>query len=244
MPRIILLLALLAGAASSRAATPQINVGPLFDYLPATSSHLLKRIRNTGDGTAYVRVEVTRITFAADGTSSESPVDTAALARNADAAQGLIASPGRLIIAANGQQATRLVHRGARDQERYYRLRFIPVIPTVDEFSLSPAEAEQAVGLASSIQVFTGYGTILFVAPHSPRYDTQLQDNTVHNHGNATVVLDNLRYCEQAEPDRCTPGVLVHVRPGQKYALKVGPAQFARYDLREGDAQRKGDSRR
>ncbi|HFF3761906.1 CS1 fimbrial subunit B flags: Precursor [Stenotrophomonas forensis] len=244
MSRIVLLLASLAAAASSQAGTPQINVGPLFDYLPATSSHLLKRVRNTGDVTAYVRVEVTQIHFDAEGKPSEAPVDTAALVRNAGNAQGLIASPGRLIIAANGQQATRLVYRGLRDEEHYYRLRFIPVVPTADEFSLSEVQLQEASGLASAIHVFTGYGTILFVAPSVPRHDTRLEGNIVHNHGNTTVVLDNLRYCEQDRADDCSPGILAHVRPGQRYTLKSGPTRFARYDLLEGEARRSVDTRR
>lgn len=244
MSRIILLLTLLAAAASSHAVTPQINVGPLFDYLPANSSHLLKRIRNTGDVTAYVRVEVTQIHFDAEGKASESPVNTTALVRNEGTAQGLIASPGRLIIAANGQQATRLVYRGTRDEEHYYRLRFIPVVPRADEFSLNEAQVEEASGLASAIHVFTGYGTILFVAPTAPRYDTRFEGGIVHNQGNATVVLDNLRYCEQDRVDECSAGILAHVRPGQHYALKAGPTQFARYELLEGEAKRSMDSRR
>jgi len=241
---VLLLLSLLAIAPASHAGTPQISVGPLFDYLPANSSHLLKRIRNTGEGTAYVRVEVSQMQFNDDGKPVEVPVDTAALARNADGAEGLIASPGRLIIAANGQQATRLVYRGARDEERYFRLRFIPVVPTTDEFSLSEAQAQEAAGLSSAIHVFTGYGTILFVPPANPRYDTRIEGNIVHNQGNATLVLDNLRYCEQASPDSCTPGVLAHVRPGNSYELNAGPARFARFDLLEGDAKRRVDARR
>lgn len=240
----LLLLSMLAIAPASHAGTPQISVGPLFDYLPANSSHLLKRIRNTGEGTAYVRVEVSQMQFNEYGKSVEVPVDTAALARSADGAEGLIASPGRLIIAANGQQATRLVYRGSRDEERYFRLRFIPVVPTTDEFSLSEAQAQEAAGLNSAIHVFTGYGTILFVPPANPRYDTRIEGNIVHNQGNATVVLDNLRYCEQANPDTCTPGVLAHVRPGNSYQLNAGPARFARFDLLEGDAKRRVDARR
>ena len=244
MPRVLcsILLALLAG--SAHAKTPQINVGVLFDYLQPTHSNLLKRIRNTGDATAYVRVEVTQMHFDADGKASETPVDTTALVRNTPDAQGVIASPSRLIIAGNGQQATRLVYRGARDQERYYRLRFIPVAPTAEDFSLSEEQAREAAELTSAIRVFTGYGTIFFVAPENPHYDTLIEQQQVRNRGNATVVLDNLRQCERDRPDTCTPGIIAHVRPGNSYALQAAGHQSLRFELREGDSQRSIDSRR
>ncbi|WP_137191053.1 CS1 fimbrial subunit B flags: Precursor [Stenotrophomonas rhizophila] len=237
-----LLLALVAG--TTHASTPQINVGALFDYLESTHSNLLKRIRNTGDATAYVRVDVTQMHFDADGKASETPVDGAALVRNDPGAHGVIASPSRLIIAGNGQQATRLIYRGARDQERYYRLRFIPVAPGAEEFSLSEEQAREAAELNASVRMFTGYGTILFIAPEHATYDTRLEEGRVYNDGNATVVLDNLRQCERARPDTCTPGIIVHVRPGRSYALQQADGQFTRYDLKEGDSQRSIDSRR
>lgn len=242
--RIAIFVALLAASGIASASPPSISVGPLFDYLQPGSSNLLKRIRNTGDVTAYVRVEVTRMHFDADGTVNESPVDTTALVRNADGVQGLIASPSRLIIAANGQQATRLVHRGSRDEEHYYRLRFIPVAPSADEFSLSEEEARAAVELTSSIKVFTGFGTILFVAPDNVRYDTRIEGNRIHNDGNATVVLDNVRQCDRTAPDTCDAGVLVHVRPGRSHVLAEDPARFHRFELMEGGSRRSIDSRR
>lgn len=82
-------------ASTAHARTPQINVGVLFDYLPPPHSNLLKRIRNTGDATAYVRVEVTQMHFDAEGKASETPVDGAALVRNDPATHGVIASRPR-----------------------------------------------------------------------------------------------------------------------------------------------------
>lgn len=242
--RIALFLALLAAAVSAAASPPSINVGPLFDYLQPANSNLLKRIRNTGEGTAYVRVEVTRMQFDAAGKATESPVDTTSLARNVAGAQGVIASPSRLIIAANGQQATRLVHRGNRNEEQYYRLRFIPVAPTAEEFSLTEEQARAAMEVTSSIQVFTGFGTILFVAPDNVRYDTRIEGNRIQNDGNATIVLDNMRQCDRAAPDVCDAGVLVHVRPGRSHVLAENPARFHRFELMEGGSRRSIDSRR
>lgn len=244
MSRVLFLALLLSVAFSSRGSQPQINVGLLFDYMPPESGNVLKRIRNTGDATAYVRVEVVQMHFDANGQVTESAVDTTALARSSAGAQGVIASPGRLIIAAHGQQATRLVYRGPRDEERYYRLRFIPVAPTADEFALSEAQASEAAAVASAVQVFTGFGTVLFIAPEQPRYNTRIESGQVHNDGNATIVLSNLRHCQSAEPDRCSPGTIVHVRPGRSHVLEEAPGQFSRYELREGSSRRMIDSRR
>ncbi len=108
------------------------------------------------------------------------------------------------------------------------------MVPSAEEFSLSDAQVREITGLTSAVRVFTGYGTVLFVAPRNTRYDTRVQDGHVPNGGNATVVLDNLRYCERSSPDR-------HARhhrpcrPGRTYALQADDSRFARYDLREGD---------
>lgn len=244
MPRLFIALLLCTLCSPAVAAPPQINVGPLFDYLPPTSSNLLKRIRNAGEVTAYVRVEVTQMHFDADGVVTETPVATTALVRNSTDAAGVIASPSRLIIAGNGQQATRLLYRGTRDAERYFRLRFIPVSPSADEFSLSEEQASAAAALTSSVQVFTGFGTIMFIAPEHTHYDTRVEHPQVRNHGNATVVLENLRYCERTKPDACSAGIIAHIRPGQSYALDVADTHFSRYDLREGETRRSIDSRR
>jgi hypothetical protein len=52
-----------------------------------------------------------------------------------------MASPARLIVPAKGMQGTRLLHMGARDTERYFRVRFVPVVPEKeDEFAVSSEE--------------------------------------------------------------------------------------------------------
>lgn len=239
-----LLLLLFAAAPDSRASPPQINVGALFDYLAPGSSSQLKRIRNTGENTAYVRVEVTQMHFQDDGKVTETAVDAAALSRNESGSHGVIASPNRLIIAANGQQPARLIYRGPRDVERYYRLRFIPVAPNAEEFALSEEQARQAQAVSSTVQLFTGFGTVYFVAPANVRYQTRVEGTVVHNEGNATVVLDNLRYCERSRPDACSAGIIAHIRPGRSYQLQAGADQYSRYDIREGDTRRRIDSRR
>ena len=54
-----------------------------------------------------------------------------------------MASPARLIVPANGMQGTRLLYMGERDRERYFRVRFVPVVPEKeDEFAVSSEERE------------------------------------------------------------------------------------------------------
>ncbi|AWH29569.1 CS1 fimbrial subunit B flags: Precursor [Stenotrophomonas sp. YAU14A_MKIMI4_1] len=237
MKRKLTLLAILAAVMFPvSAGTPRISVGSLFDYIDADKSQFLKRVRNGGDATAYVRVEVTRMRFDENGAVTEEPVDSAAIATNQAGASGLIASPSRLIIPANGgQQATRLIFRGERKVEQYYRVRYVPVIPNDGEFALdSQQAASYKQGVDAGVNVFTGFGTVVFVPPSSPHYETQVEGLTVHNGGNATVVLENVRRCEIDRPDQCSSSVKVHVRPGQKHSMADDEKTFVRYDLREG----------
>jgi len=246
MRRTLIALALTSLAATSHAASPQINVGPMFEYMPAGSSQYLKRVRNSGDATAYVRVEITRMNFDSAGKISETPVDAAALARNQTDASGLIASPSRMIIPANnGMQATRLIFRGQRDSEQYYRVRYVPVVPESGEFSLDEQQSEDYKrGMSAGVNVFTGFGTVVFVPPSNARYETRVEGGQVSNHGNATVVLDNVKTCQLAKPDQCVKGNKVHLRPGQSSALPADAAVYNRFDVIEGGNKRSVDSRR
>lgn len=111
-------------------AGPAINVGVVYDYLEGDRSSYLKRVYNGGTSTAFIKVNVLEIVYNADGTSREVPVasmtDAKGAATNRD---GLMASPARLIVPAGGRQGTRLLYMGQRDKERYFRVRFIPVVP-------------------------------------------------------------------------------------------------------------------
>ena len=58
-----------------------------------------------------------------------------------------MASPARLIVPAKGMQGTRLLHMGERDTERYFRVRFVPVVPEKeDEFAVSQRGARGLQG--------------------------------------------------------------------------------------------------
>jgi len=173
MKRFLLLIAVLAGTHAARAAAPNIHVGAMYEYLEPSRNTLLKRVRNSGDATAFVRVEIREVRYGTDGRPEEHAVDTSVIS-TAAGAQGLVASPSRLIVPAQSQQATRLLYQGDRSRERYYRVRFIPVLPqSLDEFALSETEsAEYGNALSAGVNVLTGYGVFVIVHPEAPQYDT------------------------------------------------------------------------
>ncbi|MFK3726111.1 molecular chaperone [Pseudomonas monteilii] len=216
-------------------AAPEINVGTLYDYLDAGSSTLLKRVRNGGDSTAFVKVSVAELVYDADGKSREIPLDDLPLAE-----RGLVVSPARLIVPARGMQAMRVLYRGDRSRERYFRLRFIPVLPERgDGFAVSAEEAK-AYGnsLKAGVQLLTGYGTLLFVRPKEVRYDTpvRMQDGRlqISNRGNSTVVLDHFRHCAP-QGHECAAAAKHHLLPGRTREFPGQPGRLYRFELQEGD---------
>jgi hypothetical protein len=121
-------------------AAPSINIGTVYDYLDGDKSTYLKRVFNGGDSTAFVKVNILEILYDADGKSQEVPLKSNTDGKSRD---GLMASPARLIVPANGMQGTRLLFMGERDRERYFRVRFVPVVPEKeDEFAVSGEERE------------------------------------------------------------------------------------------------------
>ncbi|MFM5206572.1 hypothetical protein ACEUAW_20345 [Aeromonas veronii] len=159
-------------------ASPDISVGTLYDYMSAEKTTLLKRVRNLGDETAFVKITLAEIVYGADGVPKERVLPE-------EGVRQLVTSPSRLIIPAGGSQATRFIYMGVRERERYFRVRFVPVKPQGDEITELPPPQQISAG----VSIMTGFGTILFVAPKETRYDTRIgRDNGalyVENRGNA-----------------------------------------------------------
>ena len=156
-------------------AGPQINVGTVYDYLDADKSTYLKRVFNSGDSTAFVKVNVLEIVYDTDGTPKEIPVATST---DGASRNGLMASPARLIVPAQGMQGTRLLYMGERDRERYFRVRFVPVVPEKeDEFAVSGEEREDyKKNLSAGVNVMTGFGTVFFVRPKDARFESVVSE--------------------------------------------------------------------
>ncbi|WP_433738884.1 molecular chaperone [Pseudomonas putida] len=223
-------------------AGPQINVGVVYDYLDGDKSTFLKRVFNGGDSTAFVKVNILEIVYDADGTSREIPLSTQA---DASARDGLMASPARLIVPANGMQGTRLLYMGEREKERYFRVRFVPVVPEKeDEFAVTAEEREDyKKGLSAGVNVLAGYGTIFFVRPKDTRYDSVINDAPgkyeVRNNGNTVVVIDEFKDCSVKKETECQPTTKHHIMAGKTFQFDKQSGREYRFTLIEGSATKK-----
>lgn len=218
-------------------AGPQINVGTVYDYLDADKSTYLKRVFNSGDATAFVKVNVLEIVYGADGTSQEIAVENAA---DGASRNGLMASPARLIVPAQGMQGTRLLYMGARDRERYFRVRFVPVVPEKeDEFVVTNEEREDYKNsLSAGVNVMTGFGTIFFVRPKDARFDTVVNDSANHyelrNNGNTVIIVDEFKSCSLTMDSDCGATTKHHVLAGKSFAFDKEKGREYRFFLIEG----------
>jgi hypothetical protein len=240
MKRVFLLIGL-SGFSLGLQAGPQINVGTVYDYLDGDKSTYLKRVFNSGDSTAFVKVNILEIVYDADGNATEVPVKSDPGATSRD---GLMASPARLIVPANGMQGTRLLFMGARDTERYFRVRFIPVVPEKeDEFAVSSDEREDyKKNLSAGVNVMTGFGTVFFVRPNNSRYDSQIDNGAstyrIRNNGNTSVVVDEFRNCSIKQENECEPTTKHHIRAGKEFAFDKKPGREYRFNLVEGASKK------
>ncbi|MBS2784179.1 hypothetical protein [Aeromonas salmonicida] len=219
----LILFLILSGNALS---SPDISVGTLYDYMSAEKSTLLKRVRNIGDETAFVKITLAEIVYGADGVPKERELPKEGLRQ-------LVTSPSRLIIPASSMQATRFIYIGERERERYFRVRFVPVKPQDDEITeLLPQQK-----ISAGVSILTGFGTILFVAPKETRYDTRIDHDNgalyVENRGNATVILDYLELCDIKETS-CSQPEKMHLLPGVKKRVSEDATRTVRFELIEG----------
>jgi P pilus assembly chaperone PapD len=239
--RRLLVLLVLGGFSLAVQAGPQINVGTVYDYLDADKSTYLKRVFNSGDSTAFVKVNILEIVYDAEGIPSEVPVKTQADLSSRD---GLMASPARLIVPAKGMQGTRLLLMGNRDTERYFRVRFIPVVPEKeDEFAVSSEERDEyKQNLSAGVNVMTGFGTVFFVRPQNSRYDTAVEDKPglyrLRNNGNTVVLIDEFRNCSLKDETDCEATTKHHIRAGNTFEFEKKPGREYRFNLVEGAAKK------
>lgn len=223
-------------------AGPSINVGVVYDYLDGDKSTYLKRVFNGGDSTAFVKVNILEIVYGADGTSREIPLTSQA---DASARDGLMASPARLIVPANGMQGTRLLYMGEREKERYFRVRFVPVVPEKeDEFAVSAEEREDyKKGLSAGVNVLAGYGTVFFVRPKDTRYESVIDNAAGHyqirNNGNTVVVIDEFKNCSVKNEQDCQPTTKHHILAGRTFQFEKQAGREYRFTLVEGEISKK-----
>jgi len=223
-------------------AGPQIGVGVVYDYLDGDKSTYMKRVFNGGTSTAFVKVNILEIVYNEDGSYQELPLETQA---NGTSRDGLMASPARLIVPANGMQGTRLLFMGNREKERYFRVRFVPVVPEAeDEFAISAEEREEykKERVAAGVKVLAGYGTVFFVRPKDTRFETVIDDSAnrylMRNNGNSVVVIDEFKDCAAKKENDCQPTTKHHVMAGRTFSFDKEAGREYRFTLIEGGKSR------
>ncbi|WP_413676622.1 hypothetical protein [Pantoea dispersa] len=216
-------------------AMPKISVGSMYDFIEGDKSTFLKRIRNTGESTAFVRTEVSEIIYAADGSRKEVKLN----AKNASSKDidGLIFTPSRMIIPSKGMQSGRMVITGSREKERYYRIRYIPVMPK-DRYEFGQTENEfkqYGKQLKAGINVLTGYGAMVIVRPKNTIFKTTIEekgnDIIIHNYGNSSIIIDDIKSCKEKI---CSETHSVIVMPGSNKVLNRDLGRSLNFNLLEG----------
>lgn len=224
-------------------ATPVIGIGSMYDVLTPGTQSMTKRIYNTGDSTAFVRVELLEIHPKNTKESVETPQK--GLSGTTLEQDRLIVTPQRLIIPPSGFQSVRILWSGSRDKERYFRVRFTPVMPESDDsFGLDKTAANEyrKNTLQAGLNVLTGYGTVVIIQPDKPVFNSDINDTaagviTVKNNGNATISLDNIRHCKSANTD-CGTVTREFILPGKSKSVDKKSGYKTNFTLIEGSSKR------
>lgn len=239
MKKLMLILCGFLLPVTSWAAAPEISVGTLSDYVDADKSNYLKRVRNSGDATAFVKIEVKEIVFNREGKSEEIAVADMNKVKSNNG-HTLIASPARLIIPAKGMQSVRLLVMGDRNTERYYRVRYIPVMPESKEgFNVTDKDVgDYKKTLTAGVNILAGYGTIVYVRPQQVRFNTNIDmketELTVRNDGNSVIYLDHFKLCDSTG-NKCETATKHHILPGKTRSYPKSANQKFHFDLVEGE---------
>lgn len=225
-------------------ASPSIGIGSMYDILTPEKQSLNKRIYNTGTSTAFVRVDLLEIYPQKNAKAKEVPVKD--VSGNSLVKNRLIVTPLRMIIPPSGFQSVRMIWPGDRDVEKYYRVRFTPVMPeTGDGFGLNKKEIEawQKKALTAGLNVMTGYGTLIMIQPKKPKFNTQFNALsadyiTVKNQGNATIALEDIRHCKLANTD-CDSASREFILPGKTKNINKKKNFKTNFTLIEGENHKK-----
>lgn len=160
----------------------------------------------------------------------------------------LIVTPQRLIIPPAGFQQVRVIWTGDRNVERYYRIRFSPVLPKMDDgFGLDKDKLDKYKKeneVKAGVNILTGYGSVLFVSPKNPHYNTVISKNekeiTFKNSGDSTIALEKVKSCV-AKNNECESLGETFILPGRDKSLERKSADAKiEYTLVEGNKNSQG----
>lgn len=223
-------------AATQTIAGPLISIGSMYEVLKSDQRNISKRIYNSGDSSAFVRVDVMHIDVS--GKDKEAPV--LSLKDNELIKDRLLVTPMRMIIPPNNFQTSRILWSGKRTSEQYYRVRYTPVMPGKnDGFGLNDAEISdyRQKAIQAGINVLAGYGTVVIVHPDNPTFNTQIKQDknsiTLINSGNATVAVEDVRVCK-SKAGQCDLAARAFILPGKTHSISKYEAGKSTFSLLEG----------
>ncbi|MGU3522803.1 hypothetical protein ACLBW2_06825 [Enterobacteriaceae bacterium C23F] len=229
-------MSLFSSALSS--AGPLISIGSMYEVLNSDQRSLSKRIYNSGDTSAFVRVDVMHIS----NNDKEAPV--VSLKNDELVKDRLLVTPMRMIIPPNNFHTSRILWSGNRSSEQYYRVRYTPVLPGKnDGFGLNDKEINdyRAKTVQAGVNVLAGYGTVIIVHPDKPTFNTQINERnnniTINNTGNATVVVEDIRICK-TKAGQCDSSPRTFIFPGKTHSINKSEAGKVNFSLQEGSQRR------
>jgi len=221
-------------------AVPVIGISSMYDVLTPGTQSMTKRIYNTGNTTAFVRIDLFEVYPGSKTKARELPQKE--IVGNALEKDRLIVTPLRMIIPPSGFQAVRILWPGDRRVERYYRVRFTPVMPdSNDDFGLDDKTMNEyrKNTLQAGINVLTGYGTVVIIQPDNPVFNSQVDASrpdviSIKNNGNTTISLDNIRHCKSIDVD-CGIVTREFVLPGKSKYIEKKVGYRTSFTLIEGN---------
>lgn len=225
-------------------AAPEIGIGSMYDVLAPDEQSITKRIYNTGTSTAFVRIDLLEMNPDKNGNGESTQkeiTDNNKLKKNR-----LIVTPLRMIIPPSGFQSARILWPGDRNKEKYFRVRFTPVMPDAnDGFGLDNEAVDKYKkdALHAGVNILAGYGTIVIVQPNTPVFNTIIDDahsdfTKIKNNGNATILLKNIRHC-RAENTDCDTSSREFIYPGSNTSIPKKSGFITQLTIEEGGITKK-----
>ena len=179
----------LAAAIAAPAAADMVLSDVIVDLqAPGEMRHDVD-VRNDGDETLYVQVDVQRVPDPAVDASGRVPETDPRTA-------GLLASPRRLAVPPGERKRVRLVARKVpTDDDLVYRVGFVP--------KENEAQTEEAM----AFKVLIGYEVLVLVRPPDaePELVVQRDGRKLHveNRGRSSTLVRKLEYCESLPSGAC-----------------------------------------
>ncbi|WP_203249652.1 hypothetical protein [Cysteiniphilum marinum] len=199
---------------------------------------ITRTIKNTGSTTQYVKIEAFKI-IDPFGEGKEIKLELK------DMVSDLLVSPLKMVIPPNYEKLLRMSLPKGRDSitaDQYYRIRIIPVEPSLDNGFFNVQEGEVKTGVTLSI----AYGTLLIVTPlqKNIRYNTvhDVSDDVlkIENKGNSFVKVKIQGTCRDETIEHCENGNkvenhIVYAKQSKNFSLTDYNHKETEYVITEGN---------